>query len=185
MPSGHSWWITQVKLARMSRSGWVSRDWLPLATHAFSRRGSPSSKPCVSHDKIRSGEKSKIGWKLGPWTLDLPLESSLLAGASSLHSARSRDAAADWMPNHVTKSWRRISPMKRTRNSTNASRSRWGWAISASCSVGISRALNQVQEDVCIIACNAPENACALQSTDIHLIVITIMRLEEHLHFSA
>ncbi|KRH78591.1 hypothetical protein FERRO_15820 [Ferrovum sp. JA12] len=61
----------------------------------------------------------------------------MLPGAKSLYGARSLDAAADWMPNRVTKSWRRISPMKRTRNSTNASRSRCGWVRSASCSFDI------------------------------------------------
>jgi hypothetical protein len=62
----------------------------------------------------------------------------MLPGASSLYRARSRLAAADWMPKRATKSWRRISPMKRTRNSTNARRSRCGWVSSASCSIDIS-----------------------------------------------
>ena len=60
----------------------------------------------------------------------LPLGSySMLPGAISLYWAMSLVAAAAWMSKRVTKSCRRISPTKRRRNSTNASRSRCAWVI--------------------------------------------------------
>lgn len=70
------------------------------------------SKRCCKSDHGKSG---------------LPfVSSSMMPGTTPLYSARSRLVAVVWIPNRVTGPWRWLSPMRRTRYSTNARRSRCG-----------------------------------------------------------